>query len=147
MGMFANLWHQIGLSANSSDITNFFPPSTSQTVTLPAYLNSLASLLAALSPSSELLSAFSAFDEDDSGQIDLTELRDSLLHTAPELGEKPMTEREIDRVMSEFTGRRAFGKNSGGGMGKRGEVFKYQEFVSSVAGGASVDGKEKGGDE
>ncbi|TVY86737.1 Myosin regulatory light chain, partial [Lachnellula willkommii] len=142
----ADMLTQLGLSANSSDITSFFPPSTSQTVTLPAYLNSLASLLAALSPSSELLSAFSAFDEDDSGQIDLAELRDSLLHTAPELGEKPLTEREIDRVMSGFTGRRAFGKNNGG-MGKRGEVFKYQEFMASVAGGASVDGKEKDGDE
>ena len=130
-----------GLSANSSDITAFFPPSTPQTVTLPAYLNSLASLLAALSPSSELLSAFSAFDEDDSGQVDLAELRDALLYTAPEPGETLLSERDIDKVMSGFTGRRAFGKNTGGGMGKRGEVFKYQEFVSSVAGGASVDGK------
>jgi len=135
------------MSANSSDITAFFPPSTPQTVTLPAYLNSLAGMLASLSPSSELLSAFSAFDEDDSGQIDLSELRDALLHTSPEPGEKALTEREIDRVMSGFTGRRAFGKHAAGGMGKRGEVFKYQEFVSSVAGGASVDGKEKGGDE
>lgn len=136
-----------GLSANSSDITAFFPPSTQQTVSLPTFLNSLASLLASLSPSSELISAFSAFDEDDSGQVDLAELRDALLHTAPEPGEKPLTERDMDRVMTGFTGRRAFGKY-GGGMGKRGEVFKYQEFVSSVQGGASVHGKgEKGSDE
>lgn len=137
----------LGLSANVSDITAFFPPSTPQTVTLPAYLNGLAGLLAALSPSSELLSAFSAFDEDDSGQIDLAELRDALIHTAPEPGVTPLTEREIDKVMNGFTGRRAFGKHTGGGMGKRGEVFKYQEFVSSVAGGASVDEKEKGSEE
>jgi len=108
---------------------------------LPTFMNSIASLLASLSPSSELLSAFSAFDEDDSGQVDLAELRDALLHTAPEPGEKPLTEREIDRVMNGFTGRRAFQKHSGGGMGKRGEVFKYQEFVASIAGGASADGK------
>ncbi|KAH8793937.1 hypothetical protein BGZ57DRAFT_947608 [Hyaloscypha finlandica] len=138
----ADMLTQLGLSANASDITAFFPPSTPQTVTLPAYLNSLAGLLAALSPSSELLSAFSAFDEDDSGQVDLAELRDALLHTAPEPGEKLLTEREIDKVMNGFTGRRAFGKHTGGGMGKRGEVFKYQEFVAGVAGGASVDGKE-----
>jgi hypothetical protein len=111
-------------------------------------LNSLANLLAALSPSSELLSALSAFDEDDSGQVDLAELRDALLHTAPEPGEKALTEREVDKVMGGFTGRRAFGKYGGGGMGKRGEVFKYQEFVASVQGGANVDGKEeKGRDE
>ena len=102
----------------------------------------MAGLLASLSPPAELLSAFSAFDEDDSGQVDLVELRDALLHTAPDPGERPLTEREIDRVMSGFTGRRAFGKHTGGGMGKRGEVFKYQEFVASVAGG-SADGKEK----
>jgi hypothetical protein len=51
-----------------------------------------------------------------------------LLNTAPEPGENTLAEREI-------------GKHAGGGMGKRGEVFKYQEFVASVAGGASVDGK------
>lgn len=76
----------------------------------------------------------------------MAELRDALLHTASDPGEKPLTEREIDRVMSGFTGRRAFGKHASG-MGKRGEVFKYQEFVAGVAGGVS-DGKgERGGDE
>lgn len=108
----------------------------------------MAGLLASLSPSSELLSAFSAFDEDDSGQVDLAELRDALLHTAPEMGDKPLSEREIDRVMSGFIGRRAFGKQTGGGMGKRGEVFKYQEFVASVQGGVAAEGKDgKGGGE
>ncbi|CZR54334.1 related to myosin regulatory light chain 1 [Phialocephala subalpina] len=150
----ADMLTQLGLPANTSDVTAFFPSSSSQTVTLPTFLNSLASLLASLSPPSELLSAFSAFDEDDSGQVDLAELRDALLHTAPEPGEKPLTEREVDKVMNGFTGRRAFGKHTmgHGGMGmgvsKRGEVFKYQEFVANVAGGASVDGKEgRGSDE
>lgn len=133
------------MPSNPSDVTSFFPPSTPQTVTLPAYLNSLASLLSSLSPSSELLNAFSAFDEDDSGQVDLAELRDALLHTSPEPGEKPLTERDIDSVMNGFTGRRAFSKQSSS-MGKRGEVFKYQEFVANITGGASVSGKERGED-
>jgi Ca2+-binding EF-hand superfamily protein len=138
----------VGMSGNPSDLTAFFPPSTPQTVTLPAYLNSLASLLASLSPSSELISAFSAFDEDDGGQIDLVELRDALLHTAPEPGVQPLNERDIDRVMNGFTGRRAFGKQTAGGMGKKGEVFKYQEFVASIQGGASMGGnKENSQDE
>lgn len=137
----ADMLTQLGLLASPSDIAAFFPPSTPQIMNLPTFMNSIASLLAALSPSSELISAFSAFDEDDSGQVDLAELRDALLHTAPEPGEKPLTEREIDKVMNGFTGRRAFQKNSGGGMGKRGEVFKYQEFVANIAGGASADGK------
>ena len=130
------------MSSNPSDIAPFFPPSTPQTVTLPAYLNSLASLLSSLSPSSELLSAFAAFDEDDSGQVDLAELRDAMLHTAPDPGEKPLAERDIDRVMNGFTGRRAVRKHAGG-MGKRGEVFKYQEFVANIAGGANADEKER----
>lgn len=133
------------MPSNPSDVTSFFPPSTPQTVTLPAYLNSLASLLSSLSPSSELLNAFSAFDEDDSGQVDLAELRDALLHTSPEPGEKPLTERDVDSVMNGFTGRRAFSKQSSS-MGKRGEVFKYQEFVANITGGASVSGKERGED-
>ncbi len=104
------------------------------------FLNSLATTLAALSPSSELLSAFSAFDEDDSGQVDLASLRDALVHTAPEPGERALTEREIDRVMNGFTGRRAFSKSNSskagsGGLAKRGEVFKYQDFIHPIVGG------------
>lgn len=93
-----------------------------------------------------MVNAFSAFDEDDSGQVDLAELRDTLLHTSPDPGEKTLSERDVDRVMNGFTGRRAFSKNASG-MGKRGEVFKYQEFVANIAGGASADGKGRGDEE
>jgi hypothetical protein len=88
------------------------------------------------------LNAFAAFDDDDRGQIDLAELRDALLNTAPELGERPLTEREVNSVVQGFTGRRAFRRGIGAGaMGsKRGEVFKYQEFVGSVTGGAAQGG-------
>ena len=134
------------MPSNPSDVTAFFPPSTPQTTTLPAYLNSLASLLSSLSPSSELLNAFSAFDEDDSGQVDLAELRDALLHTSPDPGEKPLSERDIDMVVNGFSGRRAFSKQASS-MGKRGEVFKYQEFVANISGGAGADGKGRSDEE
>jgi hypothetical protein len=101
---------------------------------MPVFINTLADTLAALSPSSELLSAFSAFDSDDTGQIDLAELRDALLHTAPEPGERPLTEADIDKVINGFTGRRAFDRSMHGGLGRRGEVFKYQDFVNSIMG-------------
>ncbi|KAK3380334.1 hypothetical protein B0T24DRAFT_615008 [Lasiosphaeria ovina] len=132
----ADMLNQLGLPSNPSDISPFFPPAAPQTMTLAVFLNSLATSLAALSPSSELVSAFSAFDDDDSGQIDVAELRDALLHTAPEPGERPLTAAEVDKVVSGFTGRRAFSRNkTGGGLGsKRGEVFKYNDFVSSVVG-------------
>ncbi len=104
-------------------------------MTMALFLNSIASSLAALSPSSELLSAFSAFDDDDSGQIDVAELRDALLHTAPEPGQQPLTALDVEKVLAGFTGRRAFSKQTATGLGKRGEVFRYQDFVNTVVGG------------
>lgn len=110
---------------------------------MPVYLNSLADILSAISPSSELISAFSAFDEDDSGQIDLIEFKDALLKTTPDPGVTPLTEGEIDSLMTDFVGRRAFIKNAGGGLGKRGEVFKYHDFVASISGGPGTDEKNE----
>lgn len=127
-------------------MTPFFPPGAAQTIPLPTFLTSIAELLSSLSPPEELLSAFSAFDDDDSGQIDVKELRDALLQTAPEPGVEPLNDREVDKVINMFSARRAFGKNTAGGLGKRGEVFKYQEFVGSVAGGPE-DGKTEKADE
>lgn len=124
-----------GLPHSQSDVSPFFPPSEPQTIALAAFLNSLADGLAALSPSAELLSAFSAFDDDDSGQVDLVELRKALLDTAPEPGERALTATEVDKVMNGFTGRRAFNRNMNAQLGsKKGEVFKYQEFVNSIMG-------------
>ncbi|KAI0995420.1 hypothetical protein K3495_g12759 [Podosphaera aphanis] len=133
---------QLGLSTNASDVSVFFPPTASQTITLPAYLNSLSDILGSLSPPAELLSAFSAYDEDDSGQIDPFELKNAILNSAPDSGVKPLTENELESIMLGFTGRRAFAKQARGGLGKRGEVFRYQEFVASVTGGLSIDGKD-----
>lgn len=109
---------------------------------LPSYLNSIATLLAPLSDPQELSNAFAAFDEDDSGQIDLDELRDALLHTNPEVDESPLTEKEVEEAVKGFTGKRAFGtkgtKSTGlGGAGKRAEVFRYQDFVANIAGGTT----------
>ncbi|KAK3989533.1 hypothetical protein QBC44DRAFT_267024 [Cladorrhinum sp. PSN332] len=146
----ADMLNQLGLPSNASEVTQFFPPSAPQTMTMALFMNSISGSLAALSPGSELLSAFSAFDDDDSGQIDLGELRDALLNTAPEPGQQPLTSLDVDKVINGFTGRRAFTKSSksGGGLGKRGEVFRYQDFVNSVIGGnagserASEDSEE-----
>ncbi|KAF7897244.1 hypothetical protein EAF00_005472 [Botryotinia globosa] len=138
----ADMLTQLGLSSNASELAGYFPPSTPQTITLPTFLNSLATQLCTLSPTPELLDAFSAFDEDDSGQVDYAELRDALIHTAPDPGVKPLTEREVDRVMGGFTARKALSKHTGAMSGsRRQDVFKYQEFVSSVAGGSGPDGK------
>jgi EF-hand domain len=104
---------------------------------LPTFLSTLSTLLAPLSSQKELLNAFAAFDDDDSGQVDVAELRDALLHTNPDIGESPLTEREVDEVLNGFTGRRAFGgrgKLAGLKGQKRGEVFHYQDFVGSIMG-------------
>ena len=63
-----------------------------------------------------------------------------------EPGEKALTASEIDKIMNGFTGRRAFNRNMNAHLGaKRGEVFKYQEFVGSIMG--SNNGSDKNSDE
>lgn len=116
-------------------------------MTLAVFLNSIANTLAAMSPSHELLSAFSAFDDDDSGQVDLLELRDALLNTAPEPGERALSPSEVDKIIAGFSGRRAFSKSSmtAGAPRKKGEVFKYQDFVNSIVGGNGVAEPASGG--
>lgn len=136
----------LGLPSSPADVSKFFPPSAPQTIALAAFLNSVAEVLAALSSSAELLSAFSAFDDDDSGQVDLAELRNALLETSPEPGEQALTVGEVDKIMNGFTGRRAFNRNMNAHLGaKRGEVFKYQEFVNSIMGsGNGMEGNPNG---
>ena len=138
-------------SLGISDSSQFFPPGTSQQLSLPQYLNQLANILAELSPPQELLNAFSAFDDDDSGQVDLSELKDALLHIAPSAGERALSERDIEGILGAhggFTGRRVFARNAVGIAGikglngsvggkKTGDVFRYQEFVGNLTGGAN----------
>lgn len=108
---------------------------------MPSFLHTISSLLAPLSSQTELLNAFAAFDDDDSGQIDITDLRDALLHTSPDAGEMALTDREVEQVVGGFRGRREFSKGMGSGLGKREEVFRYREFVGSVMGpGEARDG-------
>jgi Ca2+-binding EF-hand superfamily protein len=129
-------------SGREPNATAYFPPGTNQTMGLPAYLTALSTLLAPLSQPSELLSAFAAFDEDDSGQIDVEDLRDALLHTAPEpgSGSRSMSARDVEQALEGFTGRRAFSKQQG--LAKKGEVFRYQEFVGNVSGSNANGGVE-----
>ncbi|KAI0429688.1 EF-hand [Xylaria sp. FL1042] len=144
----ADMLTQLGLPANASDISQFFPPGGPQTLTLAAFLNSIATALVALSPPSELLSAFSAFDDDDSGQVDVAELRAALLRTVPEPGERAPTAAEVDKIIAGFSGRKAFSKSSMGAQ-RRGEVFRYQEFVNSIMGsnGASESNSNENSEE
>jgi Ca2+-binding EF-hand superfamily protein len=134
----ADMLSQLGLSATPSSLAAYF--NGAQSINLATFLTTLSDLLSGLSRSSELSAAFEAFDDGDDGQIDLAELKDALLHTAPEPGERKLTEREIDMVVEGFSGRRAFGKG-GKGLG-RGEVFRYHEFMATLTGGS---GGENGG--
>ena len=62
----------------------------------------------------------------------MKELRNALLHTSPADGEQPLEEREINQVIDGFKGRREFAKGISGAH--RGEVFKYQDFITNVMG-------------
>ncbi|KAK0658335.1 Myosin regulatory light chain 1 [Lasiodiplodia hormozganensis] len=127
---------QVGLDNGPASIAPYFDGQP-QSLNLAAYLNMMASLLAPMSREQELLSAFEAFDDQDDGQIDVAELTEALMDTAPEPGRDRLTEREIERVVEGFRGRRALGKKGKGGLG-RGDVFRYKEFVGSVCGGGSA---------
>ena len=88
------------------------------------------------------MNAFAAFDERDSGEIDVGELRDAVMHTAPEEGGRVLSGRELDEVVGGFVGRRAFGK--GNLTGGRGEVFRYREWVGGVMGVGEEGKKDEG---
>ena len=90
-----------------------------------------------------MLNAFAAFDDHDSGEIDVGELKDAVMHTAPEVGERVLGGREVDEVLGGFVGRRAFGK--GNPTGGRGEVFRYREWVGGVMGVGEEGKKDDGG--
>ncbi|KAE9964009.1 hypothetical protein BLS_008732 [Venturia inaequalis] len=131
---------ELGLDTSSKALSQFFPPGQ-PSINLSSYLNLLCSDLTALSRQEELMAAFSAFDEDDSGQIDVGDLRDALLSTAPEPGEgsRMLSESEVDRVMDGFVGRRMFKKGTMGnnsGLGGKKEVFRYGDFVGGIWGAA-----------
>ena len=136
--------YETGQDASTTATAQFFPPGGPQTLPLPAFLATLSSLLAPLSSQTELINAFAAFDDHDSGEIDVGELKDALLHTAPDPGERGVNAREIEEVLSGFVGRKAFGKEmKGGGDGGRGEVFRYREWVGGLTGGEDKKDGEK----
>ena len=137
---------------DSTNPSSFFPPNQPQQLSLPQFLNQLANILVALSPQQELHNAFAAFDDDDSGQVDIAELKDALLNTARDPGERALTERNVERALDDFSGRRVFTRNVVGiggvkGLGssagngsarKNGDVFRYQEFVGNLTGGPAT---------
>jgi Ca2+-binding EF-hand superfamily protein len=141
-------------SLGISDSSQFFPFGSPQQLSLPQFLNQLANTLVELSPQQELLNAFSAFDDDDSGQVDVAELKEALLNTAPSAGDRPLTERDVETILGingGFIGRRVFAKNAMGIAGvkgltgsvggkKTGDAFRYQEFVGSLTSGGSGQG-------
>ena len=140
-----DMLNNLGLPSSAADVTTFFPPGASQTLSLPAYLSTLATLLVPLSSQQELLNAFAAFDDHDSGEVDVAELRDALMNTAPEPGEHALSEREVNEVLNGFTGRRAFGKNiakvgsggfasAGNASSGKGDIFRYREWVVGIIG-------------
>lgn len=127
----------LGLDSSSQTLATYFP-SGSSSLNLGAYLGILTEDLTRLSRPDELAAAFAAFDDDDSGQIDVNELREALLGTATEEGGM-MSDAEVDAAFEGFLGRRVLkkGQTSGGLGGGKKEVFRYRDFTTSIWGGAS----------
>jgi len=136
---------QIGLPApTASQLASHFPHPHNNGLNLATYLDTLSSPLAQLSPPEELLAAFAAFDIDDSGQIDARELREALLNTGPEPGEEDyrMSERDVDGILGEFVGRRAFGAKGLNAAKGKGEVFRYRDFMANLSAGGQGQEQE-----
>ena len=139
----AEMLEQMGMDNSTSSLRDFFPPNAPAQLNLARYLDILSSPLGDLSHSDELTAAFEAFDVDDSGQIDLVELRNALVNTAPEPGEEDyrVSDREVDAILGEFASRRHFGAKGLTVAKGKGEVFRYREFMGSLTGGpAGGDG-------
>lgn len=136
----ADMLAQLGLDNNPAALTDFFPPTGAAQLNLARYLDVLSGPLSDLSEPDELQAAFEAFDVDDSGQIDVAVLRDALLHTASQPGDDMvrMSEREVDGVLREFAGRRAFGAKGMHAGKPRGEVFRYRDFMANVSAGGGA---------
>ncbi|KAI9812120.1 MAG: hypothetical protein M1826_002950 [Phylliscum demangeonii] len=137
----ATMLKDLGQDSNPSAVSAFFHPGTRQTLSLPQFLTQLSRLLSSMSRPDELISAFGAFDNDDDGQIDVAELRDALIHTAPEAGgtDRSLTAREIDLVMGAFTARKTLNQKKLG----QGETFRYHEFVAAVTGAGGKAGEQR----
>ena len=100
----------------------------------------------------ELEAAFAAFDDADNGQADWEELREAVCKEAAAAasgggdgggngkGKGKVNVAEIDAVMDAFRGRRM---TTAKGLG-RGDVFRYQDFVAAVTGGAGGGGNGGG---
>lgn len=114
---------QLSLPYDSASLREYFPPSNPHPLNLARYLDLLSAPMASASDHSELRAAFEAFDVDDSGQIDVAELRAAL------------GDGELDPVVEEFSGKRAFGAKGLNVVNGKGEVFRYREFMASMAGG------------
>lgn len=156
----ATLLDQLGMDSSPRALMEFFPPNAPASLNLARYLDMLSAPHADLSHPDELTAAFGAFDVDDSGQVDLAELRDALLHTAPEPGraDERLSERQVDAIMADFASRRAFGgkglfgRDLGGAAGAgvagqkgRGDVFRYRDFMAGITGGVDDSAAEQVG--
>ncbi|KJX96842.1 EF-hand like protein [Zymoseptoria brevis] len=135
----SDMLSQLGLDNKPAALRDFFPPNGPGQLNLARYLDILSAPLADLSQPEELRAAFEAFDVDDSGQIDVSILRDALLHTAPQPGEDMtrLSEKEVDGILGEFAGRRAFGSKGLNAAKGKGDVFKYRDFMANVSGGGA----------
>jgi Ca2+-binding EF-hand superfamily protein len=135
----SDMLSQMGLDNTPAALGDFFPPNGPGQLNLARYLDILSAPLADLSQPEELRAAFEAFDVDDSGQIDVSVLRDALLSTAPQPGEDmiKLSEREVDGILGEFAGRRAFGSKGLNAAKNKGDVFKYRDFMANISGGGA----------
>lgn len=133
----SNMLEQLGLDNSQASLAQYFSQGQ-QNLNLARFLDGLTSgPFADLSAADELSAAFGAFDVDDSGQIDMAELREALIRTNTS-GASTLKVGQVDTILDDFRGRRAFGAKGllakDLGSGARSDVFKYRDFMTAITG-------------
>ena len=109
----AAMFTSLGQSKSSKDIDAMLSE-LPKPLNFAAYFTAMSSLLADTSSRDELMKALMTFDEEDTGKIDLAELKDSLTS-----GRDGLSAAEIDSITASYS---------------RNGKFNYHAFVESLAG-------------
>lgn len=109
------MWTSLGLSKSAGELDAMLAELPTP-LNFAAYFTAMTSLLNDISSRDDLMGALTAFDEDDSGKIDVKELKEALT-----TGRDAMSQEDADAVLK---------------LHSRNGKFNYNAFVESIAGAA-----------
>lgn len=109
------MWTSLGAPKSDADLHKMMKE-LPDPLNFAAYFTAMTGMLNDLSSREDLIAALAAFDEGDSGKIDVRELKQALTD-----GPDALSDAEVDGVIHAFS---------------RNGKFNYNSFVESIAGSA-----------